>query len=158
MCPEDEDYMNAVLRTLSVEKYKLSETPTRFKLIVQPDAFELKKLHDIQHIKGPVGIEVDLKRGVFIECLKTGSSRKRRRVSVANFTGTLPKTYRTKKYEKAIRWLVGDEDTCAFTIKEDKNLIVRNAECVTYHLLKCIEDCGFRVVVNVPQGQLELSV
>ena len=77
MLTEDTKYLEEILTLFKVSKYKLSETPTRFKMIIHPEEFPIKTLHEVQELKTPVGIEVDLKNGVFLECLKAGSSRKK---------------------------------------------------------------------------------
>jgi len=91
MLTEDTAYMSDILAAFKVTSYKLSETPTRFKLIITPnDPFDMETLHSIQGMRDPVGIEIDVKNGVYLECLKGGSSRKRRRVQLETFDGPVP--------------------------------------------------------------------
>ena len=48
MLAEDEAYMKTILKEFDVTKYKLSETPTRFKLIINPDSFSMDTLNAVQ--------------------------------------------------------------------------------------------------------------
>ena len=114
MLAEDTKYLEEILTLFKVTKYKLSETPSRFKIILHPKEFHLKTLHDVQEIKTPVGIEIDLKNGIFLECLKAGASRKRRRISLETFKGNIPEKYRCGRFESAIRVILGIEDICEF--------------------------------------------
>ena len=110
MLAEDTKYLEEILTLFKVTKYKLSETPSRFKIIIHPDEFHLKTLHDVQDIKTPVGIEIDLKNGVFLECLKAGASRKRRRIALETFSGKVPEKYKCGRFDSAIRVILGIED------------------------------------------------
>ena len=158
MLPEDTKYLEDILTLFKVSKYKLSETPSRFKIIIHPDEFSLKTMHETQDLKTPVGIEVDLKNGVYIECLKAGSSRKRRRISIDTFKGKMPEKYECGRFEPAMRVLLGIEDICEFeSIEEDKCLIVKNIECLTYPVLKHIEQEGFNIAFNLPKASMTLT-
>lgn len=158
MLPEDTKYLEDILTLFQVSKYKLSETPTRFKIIVHPKEFSLKTMHDAQDIKTPVGIEVDLKNGVYIECLKAGAARKRRRISIEIFKGKMPEKYSCGSFEPAMRVLLGIEDICEFeSLLEDKCLIVKNIECLTYPILKHIEQEGFDIDFNLPKASMTIT-
>ena len=158
MLPEDTKYLEDILTLFKVSKYKLSETPSRFKIIIHPDEFSLKTMHETQDLKTPVGIEVDLKNGVYIECLKAGSSRKRRRIAIDTFKGKIPEKYKCGRFEPAMRVLLGIEDICEFeSTEEDKCLIVKNIECLTYPVLKHIEQEGFNIAFNLPKASMTLT-
>ena len=158
MLPEDTKYLEDILTLFKVSKYKLSETPSRFKIIIHPDEFSLKTMHETQDLKTPVGIEVDLKNGVYIECLKAGSSRKRRRIAIDTFKGKIPEKYKCGRFEPAMRVLLGIEDICEFeSTEEDKCLIVKNIECLTYPVLKHIEQEGFDIGFNLPKASMTLT-
>ena len=153
MLTEDTKYLEEILTLFKVSKYKLSETPSRFKVIIHPDEFQMKTLHDVQEIKTPVGIEVDLKDGVFLECLKSGSSRKRRRFAFASFKGKIPKKYECDKFESAVRVILGIEDICDFQVDiENNKLIVKDIECLSYPVLKCIEQEGYDISFNLTKA------
>lgn len=158
MLPEDTKYLEDILTLFAVSKYKLSETPTRFKLIIHPNEFNLKTMHDIQELKTPVGIEVDIKNGVYLECLKSGASRKKRRITIDTFKGNIPEKYESGKFNPAMRTLLGIEDICEFeSIIEDKCLIVKNIECLTYPILKNIEQKGFDIAFNIPKASMTIT-
>jgi hypothetical protein len=158
MIAEDTKYLEEILTMFKVSKYKLSETATRFKIIIHPEKFPLKTLHNVQEIKTAVGIEVDLKNGVFLECLKSGSSRKRRRISLDVYKGNIPDKYKCGKFEKAIRIMLGIEDICEFQIDvDDDKLVVKDIECLSYPLLKSIEQEGFNVFCNITKASLTIT-
>lgn len=158
MLPEDTKYLEDILTLFKVSKYKLSETPSRFKIIIHPDEFSLKTMHDTQDLKTPVGIEVDLKHGVYIECLKSGASRKKRRIAIEIFKGNIPEKYECGKFDAAVRVLLGIEDICEFETEIENNyLIVKNIECLTYPILKHIEQEGFNISFNLPKASMTIS-
>lgn len=158
MLPEDTKYLEDILTLFTVTKYKLSETPTRFKLIINPNEFNLKTMHDTQDIKTPVGMEVDLKNGVYIECLKTGASRKKRRIAINTFKGKMPEKYESGKFNPAMRILLGIEDICEFeSIIEDNCLVVKNIESLSYPILKHIEQKGFDIAFNIPKASMSIT-
>lgn len=150
MLPDDTSYLNEILTLFGVTKYKLSETPSRFKIIIQPSTFEMKLLHEMQGVRTPVGVEIDLKHGLFIECLKNGSSRKRRKIRLEPYSGKLPDKYDVGEFEPVMRVLLGIEDICEFDANvQNKELIVKNIECLTYPILKSIEQCGYDIKFNM---------
>lgn len=158
MLPEDTKYLEEILTLFKVSKYKLSETQSRFKLIIHPDEFHLKTLHDVQTIRTPVGVEIDLKDGVFLECLKTGASRKRRRISIDTFKGKMLKKYECGKFNPAVRVILGMEDICEFQVDvENDSLIVKDVECLSYPVLKRIEQEGFDVYFNITKASMTIS-
>lgn len=158
MLPEDTKYLEEILTLFKVTKYKLSETPTRFKIIIHPTEFPLKTLHETQQIKTSVGIEIDLKNGVFLECLKAGASRKRRRITMETFRGKLPEKYKCGRFDPAVRVILGIEDICEFKsdIQGDK-LIIKDIECLTYPILKQIEQEGFDIFFNLQKACLSIT-
>ena len=159
MLAEDTKYLEEILTLFKVTKYKLSETPSRFKIILHPKEFHLKTLHDVQEIKTPVGIEIDLKNGIFLECLKAGASRKRRRISLETFKGNIPEKYRCGRFESAIRVILGIEDICEFkTSVEGDALLIKDIECLTYPILKQIEQEGFHIFFNIIFKQIQVAV
>lgn len=140
MLPEDERYLEEILKLFEVTKYKVTETPTRFKLILKPLKLSMDTLHSVQTLRSaPVGIEVDVNSGIFLECLKSGSSRKRRRISYEKFSGKIPEKYEVGKYNEAMRYLLGIENICEFGIDLGDKLRLKNVECVSYAVLKKIE-------------------
>lgn len=140
MLPEDERYLEEILKLFEVTKYKVTETPTRFKLILKPMTLSMETLHSVQTLRSaPVGIEVDVNSGIFLECLKSGSSRKRRRISYEKFSGKIPEKYEVGKYNEAMRYLLGIENICEFGIDLGDKLRLKNVECVSYAVLKKIE-------------------
>ena len=158
MLAEDEAYMKTILKEFDVTKYKLSETPTRFKLIINPDSFSMDTLNAVQK-DGTVGIEVDVSKCVYLECLKGGHSRKRRRTSAEVFRGTLPKEYDVGKYNKVMRHLLGVEDMCAFKAKVvDGSLQLREVECLTYALLKRISDLGVSISFDMRDAKITMTL
>lgn len=158
MLAEDTKYLEEILTLFKVTKYKLSETQSRFKIIIHPDEFHLKTLHDVQEIKTPVGIEIDLKNGVFLECLKVGASRKRRRIALETFKGKIPEKYSCGKFDSAIRVILGIEDICEFQVEvEDKKLIVKDIECLSYPVLKHIEQEGFDIFFNIKKASMTIT-
>ena len=158
MLTEDTKYLEEILTLFKVSKYKLSETPTRFKMIIHPEEFPIKTLHEVQELKTPVGIEVDLKNGVFLECLKAGSSRKKRRIALYTYKGKIPDKYKCDKFEPAIRVILGVEDMCEFQIESDKQkLVVKDIECLSYPVLKHIEQEGFDIFFNIPKASMTIT-
>ena len=113
MKDEDKAYMSDVLALFKVTNFKLSETSSRFKLIIKPHEFDMKTLHKVQDLRDPVGIEVDIS-GVYLECLKSGSSRKRRRVCLEKFDGKIPKKYESGKFNGTMREILSIRDICEF--------------------------------------------
>lgn len=158
MLPEDTKYLEDILTLFKVTKYKLSETPTRFKIIIHPDDFHMKSLHDVQNIRTPVGIEVDLKNGVFLECLKTGAARKRRRIALEIFKGKLPEKYICGTFDPAVRVILGIEDICEFKCTVEGNkLILKDIECLSYPVLKHVEQEGFDIFFDITKAQLTIT-
>lgn len=158
MLPEDTKYLEEILTIFNVSKYKLSETPTRFKMIIHPTEFHMKALHDVQDIRSAVGVEVDLKNGVFLECLKTGASRKRRRISLETFNGEIPEKYKSGKFNPAIRVILGIEDICNFDSEvEGDKLIIKDIECLSYPILKQIEQEGFNIFINIKNASISIT-
>ena len=159
MLAEDEEYMKSILKEFGVTKYKLSETPTRFKLIISPDKFDMSTLNRVQTIEGSVGIEIDIRKSVFLDCLKGGHSRKRRRVSAEVFKGKIPEQYDVGKYNKVMRHLLGMEDVCVFKAKVvDGTLEVRDIECLTYAVLKRISDMGVSIDFDMRDAKISMSL
>ena len=158
MLAEDTKYLEDILTLFKVSKYKLSETPSRLKIIIHPEEFHLKTLHDVQEIKTPVGIEIDLKNGVFLECLKAGASRKRRRIALETYKGKLPEKYECGKFNPAVRVILGIEDICEFDASvEDNKLIVKDIECLSYPVLKHIEQEGFNIHFHITKASMTIS-
>lgn len=157
MLPEDTKYLEDVLKLFQVTNYKLSETPTRFKIIIHPNECTLKTLHDVQDIRNPVGIEVDLKNGIFLECLKSGSSRKKRKISLEVFKADMPEKYKCGKFDPALRIFLGIEDICDFeTSIENDKLVVKKIECLSYPVLKRVEQEGFDISFNLKNAHMTL--
>ena len=158
MLAEDTKYLEEILTLFKVTKYKLSETPSRFKIIIHPDEFHLKTLHDVQDIKTPVGIEIDLKNGVFLECLKAGASRKRRRIALETFSGKVPEKYKCGRFDLAIRVILGIEDICEFkTSVEGSTLVIKDIECLTYPVLKHIEQEGYNIFFSIKNASMTIT-
>lgn len=158
MLPEDTKYLEEILTLFNVSKYKLSETPTRFKIIINPTSFSMKTLHSVQDIRTAVGIEVDLKNGVFIECLKTGASRKKRRIMLESFRGDIPTKYNCEKFNSVIRFILGIEDICAFDADVvEEALVLKNIECLSFPILKQIEQSGFDIFVNMTNACIRVT-
>lgn len=158
MLPEDTKYLEDILKLFQVSKYKLSETPTRFKIIIHPSEFTLKTLHDVQDIRTPVGIEVDLKNGIFLECLKTGSSRKKRRIAFEVFKGELPENYKCGVFDPTIRVILGIEDICEFKCSVDGGkLVLKDIECLSYPVLKRVEQEGFDISFNITKAHMTVT-
>tara|TARA_Y100001958_G_scaffold121872_1_gene89106 strand:- start:561 stop:1043 length:483 start_codon:yes stop_codon:yes gene_type:complete len=159
MLQEDEDYMQSVLKTFGVTKYKLSETPTRFKLILTPDRFTMETLDEVQCLRGAVGIEVDVQKHVFVECLKSGHARKRRRITANTFKGTIPKAYDVGKYNPVMREFLGVEDVCAFDAEVKEGVLeIRNIECLPYALLKRVADASESVEFDMVKHCIRVSM
>lgn len=160
MLTEDTAYMSDILAAFKVTSYKLSETPTRFKLIITPnDPFDMETLHSIQSMRDPVGIEIDVKNGVYLECLKGGSSRKRRRVQLETFDGPLPEKYDIPKFETAMREILAIQDICEFdTSVQNDVLTLSHLDMVSYPVLQRIEGLGYKVKVNMLKSSLTLSL
>jgi len=158
MLPEDTKYLEEILTLFKVSKYKLSETPTRFKIIIHPDEFHMQALHDVQDIRTPVGIEVDLKNGVFLECLKTGAARKRRRITMHPFKGEIPEKYKSGRFDPAVRVIMSIEDICEFeTDVEGDKLVIKGIECLSYPILKQIEQEGFNIFVSIKKAFISIT-
>lgn len=160
MLEEDKTYMSDILAAFRVSSFKLSETETRFKLIIKPDKpFTMQTLHSVQELRDPVGIEIDINSGVYLECLKKGSSRKRRRIRVEAFDGDIPKKYDAPRFNKAIREVLSIQDICEFDIRVDENtLTISNLESISYPVLKRIESTGCSVEMNMVKSTLTLSL
>lgn len=152
--------MNEILSLFQVTKYKVSETPSRFKLIIQPAEFDMKALHTLQTLRSrPVGIEVDVKDGVFIECLKEGQSRKRRRLCYEKHTGKIPEKYDVKKYNEAMRYVLGVEGMCEFDcVLTEKKLELGGVQTISYPILKKIEETGCNIVFNMREATMILTL
>lgn len=159
MLPEDEKYLQEVLECFDVKKYKMTETPTRFKLILTPMKLTMQRLHDIQALRSvPVGVEVDVKSGVFVECLKTGARRKRRRIMYEKFKGKIPKKYDVGKYNEAMRYILGMENLCEFGVDLGDKLRLKNLECISYAVLKKIESSGCSIAFDMHNCEMILSL
>lgn len=152
--------MNDILALFSVSKFKVSETPSRFKLIIQPADFTMDTLHALQTLRSrPVGIEVNVKDGVFIECLKEGQSRKRRRLCYEKHTGKIPEKYEVKKYNEAMRYILGVHDMCDFTVElTEKKLELGGVQTISYPILKKIEETGCRMSFNMREATMILTL
>ena len=160
MLQEDEKYLQEILAIFNVKKYKVSETPSRFKLIIHPQTFTMKTLDDVQNLKArSVGIEVDVKNGVFIECLKEGSSRKRRRILFEKYSGKIPKKYEVEKFQDAMLHILGIPDMCEFELEcTDKKLELVGLQCISYPILKKIEDTGCEISFNMRDSSMILTL
>ena len=160
MLAEDEKYLNDILALFKVSKYKVSETPSRFKLIIKPTEFTMETLHNVQTLKSTaVGIEVDVKDGVFIECLKEGQSRKRRRLCYAKHTGKIPEKYKVKKYNEAMRYILGVDGMCEFTVElTEKKLELGGVQRISYPILKKIEETGCEINFNMRESTITLVI
>jgi hypothetical protein len=158
MLAEDEKYLQDILALFKVTKYKVSQTASRFKLIINPVEFTMETLHAVQTLKSrPVGIEVNVKDGVFLECLKEGQSRKRRRLCYAKHTGKMPKKYDVKKYNEAMRYILGVEDMCEFDCELGENkLELGGVQTISYPILKKIEETGCKITFNMREGSMTL--
>lgn len=160
MLAEDEKYLNDILALFSVTKYKVSETPSRFKLIIHPPEFDMETLHNVQTLRSrPVGIEVDVKNGVFIECLKEGQSRKRRRLCYSKHAGKIPDKYDVKKYNEAMRYILGVEGMCEFDVElTEKKLELGGVQCISYPILKKIEEADCKISFNLREATMTLTL
>ena len=159
MLQEDEDYLQSVLKTFGVTKYKLSETPTRFKLILTPERFTMETLDEVQCLRSAVGIEVDIAKHVYVECLKSGHARKRRRVSADTFRGKIPEKYEVGKYNPVMRQLLGKEDICAFDAEIVEGVLeLRKIECLPYALLKRIADLSESVEFDMVKHCIRVCI
>ena len=159
MLPDDEKYMQEVLGCFDVKKYRVTETPTRFKLILTPQKLTMKALHDIQVLRSdPVGVEVDVKSGVFVECLKSGSARKRRRIGYEKFTGKIPEKYDVGKYNEAMRYILGLDNLCEFGVDIGEKLRLKNLERISYAILKKIESVGCEISFDMHNCEMILSL
>ena len=160
MLKEDNTYMTDILAAFKVSSYKLSETDTRFKLIIKPDdPFDMETLHGIQGLRDPVGIEIDVNSGIYLECLKQGCSRKRRRVQLETFDGPVPEKYNIPKFQKAIREILSIPDICEFeTSVDDEVLTISNLDTISYPVLKRIENTGCKVKINMLKSNLTISL
>lgn len=159
MLAEDEKYLNDILALFKVTKYKVSETPSRFKLIIHPTDFTMDTLHSVQTLRSrPVGIEVDVKNGVFVECIKEGQSRKRRRLCYAKHTGKIPDKYDVKKYNEAMRYILGVDGMCEFdVVLTEKKLELGGVQCISYPILNKIEETGCNISFNMRESIMTLT-
>lgn len=159
MLAEDEKYLEEVLALFKVTKYKVSETPSRFKIIITPGNFSMDTLHSVQILRSrPVGIEVDVKTGVFIECLKEGQSRKRRRIFYKKHTGKIPEKYLVGKYNEAMRYILGVEGMCEFSVElTEKKLELGGVQTISYPILKKIEETGCALTFDMREASIFLS-
>jgi len=159
MLPDDEKYLEEVLQCFDVKKYRMTETPTRFKLILAPQKLTMKSLHEIQTLRSlPVGVEVDVKSGVFVECLKQGSRRKRRRIEYEKFSGKIPEKYDVGKYNEAMRYILGLENLCEFEVETGTKLRLKNLERISYAVLKKIESVGCEISFDMHNCEMILSL
>jgi len=160
MIQEDEIYLKEILSLFKVTKYKVSETPSRFKIIIEPANFTMDTLHTLQTLRSrPVGIEVDVKDGVFIECLKEGQSRKRRRLCYAKHTGKIPEKYDVKKYNEAMRYILGVDGMCEFDVElSEKKLELGGVQRISYPILKKIEETGCKISFNMREAIITLAI
>jgi hypothetical protein len=160
MLKEDEKYMNDILAIFKVSKFKVSETPSRFKLIINPSDFTMDTLHRVQTLRSrPVGIEVDVKSGVFVECLKEGQSRKRRRLCYAKHTGKIPKKYDVGKYNEAMRYVLGVDGMCDFDLDlTEKKLELGGVQRISYPILKKIEETGCALTFDMRESKITLTL
>ena len=159
MLPEDEKYLQEVLECFDVKKYRMTETPTRFKLILSPVKLSMKSLHEIQTLRSlPVGVEVDVKSGVYVECLKSGGRRKRRRIGYEKFTGKMPEKYDVGKYNEAMRYILGMENLCEFGVDLGEKLRIKNLERISYAVLKKIESVGCKIIFDMHNCEMILSL
>lgn len=160
MIEEDKAYMSDILAAFKVTKFKLSETSTRFKLIIKPDeAFDMNTLHRVQDLRDPVGIEIDVNNGIYLECMKTGCSRKRRRIHVEKFEGKVPKKYDVGKFNRAMREILSMQDICDFdTALDGDTLTITNLETISYPILRRIEGTGCSVKVDMLKSNLTLKL
>ena len=160
MIEEDKAYMTEILKVFDVTNFKLSETERRFKLIFKPSgAVSMDKLHEIQNIRGPVGIEIDMENGLFLECLKSGHSRKKRRIALEVFEDKIPKKYDVGKFNKAMREILSMQDLCEFEVNlKDSELEIKNLERISYPVLKSIETHGFHIKINMIKSILTLRI
>ena len=117
-------------------------------------------LHTLQTLRSrPVGIEVDVKDGVFIECLKEGQSRKRRRLCYAKHTGKIPEKYNVKKYNEAMRFILGVEGMCDFDcVLTEKKLELGGVQTISYPILKKIEETGCKIAFNMREATMILTL
>jgi len=160
MLQEDEKYLEEVLGLFSVTKYKVSETPSRFKLIINPTEFDMVTLHKVQKLRSrPVGIEVDVKNGVYVECLKAGQSRKRRRLCYAKHSGKIPPKYDVKKFNDAMLYILGIDGICEFDLElTEKKLDLINIQCISYPILKKIEETGCKISFDMRASTMSLTL
>jgi hypothetical protein len=160
MIEEDKNYMKDILKVFDVENFKLSETERRFKLIFKPKvSFSMDKLHEIQTIRGPVGVEVDMENGLYLECLKSGFSRKKRRIALELFEDKIPKKYDVGKFNKAMREILSMQDLCEFEVNlKEKEVELKHLERVSYPVLKRIESHGFSVEIDMVKSILTLRI
>ena len=99
------------------------------------------------------------KSGVYLECLKSGSSRKRRRVCLEKFDGKIPKKYESGKFNGAMREILSIRDICEFdTSLEDGKLTITNLETISYPVLKRIEDTGCAININMTTSKITLEL
>ena len=160
MLKEDEKYMNDILAIFKVSNFKVSETPSRFKLIINPSDFTMDTLHRVQTLRSrAVGIEVDVKSGVFVECLKEGQSRKRRRLCYAKHTGKIPKKYDVGKYNEEMRYVLGVDGMCDFDLDlTEKKLELGGVQRISYPILKKIEETGCALTFDMRESKITLTL
>ena len=113
----------------------------------------------LQCLRGAVGIEVDVAKHVFVECLKSGHARKRRRVSADTFKGSIPKAYEVGKFNPVMRQLLGKEDVCAFEAEVKRDVLeLRKIECLSYALLKRVADLSGSVEFDMVKQCIRVSL
>ncbi len=152
--------MSDILAAFKVTNFKLSETSTRFKLIIKPDeVFDMNTLHRVQELRDPIGIEVDVNNGVYLECMKSGCSRKRRRIHVEKFEGKVPKKYDVGKFNKAMCEILSIQDICDFdTALDGDTLTITNLETISYPILRRIEGTGCSIKINMLKSNIILKL
>jgi len=160
MLAEDEKYLNDILSLFKITKFKVSETPSRFKLIINPIDFTMETLHSVQTLRSrPVGIEVNMKTGVFLECLKEGQSRKRRRLCYEKHTGKIPKKYEVEKFNDAMRYILGVSGMCDFDCElSEKKLELGGVQTISYPILNKIEETGCKIKFNMRESIMTLTL
>ena len=62
------------------------------------------------------------------------------------------------KFNPAVRVILGIEDICEFdTTVEDNKLIVKDIECLSYPVLKHIEQEGFNIHFHIKKASMTIS-
>lgn len=134
--------LEEILRLFSDREinYKMSETKTRYRVLFNPTTFSMETLDNVQKIAS-AGIEIH-PDGILIEFLKPNQKRKRRKVQYDKFKGKFPEGYEAKGVcEDWLRYIMGIEDVCEFNVRQDGDtLIIRDLECITYALLKYMQE------------------